>query len=108
MPSLPRAGRLPLVLALCLLTTACIKTKVTKVNFDKIKEGMTLAEAEKILGKGTKETGDGSNVAGQFGVAVMPAAASGGGDVYVWESGDKKITLHVRQDKVVSKQASGF
>jgi hypothetical protein len=107
MSSLPRCARLAAVLALCLLTTACVK-KVTKANFDKIKDGMTLAEVEKILGKGTKETGDGSNVAGQFGVAVMPAAASGGGDVYVWESGDKKITLTLRQDKVVHRQPSGF
>ena len=29
-----------------------------------------LEEVEKVLGKGTKETGDGSNVAGQFGVQV--------------------------------------
>lgn len=108
MVNLSRYARYAVVLALCLLTTACVKSKVTKANFDKVKEGMTLAEVEKILGKGAKETGDGSNVAGQFGVAVMPAAASGGGDVYVWESGDKKITLHLRQDKVVTKQSAGF
>ena len=50
--------RLALVLLLCLAVPAC-KSKVTKANFDKIKEGMTLAEVEKILGKGTKEGGDG-------------------------------------------------
>ncbi|MFO0844180.1 MAG: hypothetical protein U0797_17555 [Gemmataceae bacterium] len=108
MPTLPRCARFAAALALCLLTTACGNRKVTKANFDKVTEGMSLADVEKILGKGSKETGDGSNVAGQFGVAVMPQATSGGGDVYVWESGDKKITLTFRQDKLAHKQATGF
>ena len=49
--------RLAAVLAVCLLLPAC-KTKVTKANLEKIKEGMTLAEVEQVLGKGTKDTGD--------------------------------------------------
>jgi hypothetical protein len=61
--------RLAMVLALCLLVPAC-KSKLSKANFDKVKDGMTLDDVEKILGKGTKEAGDGSNVAGQFGVAM--------------------------------------
>ena len=48
---------------------------MNKANYEKVKEGMSLAEVEKILGKGSKETGDGSNVAAQFGVAI-PAGAT--------------------------------
>lgn len=100
-------ARFVLILLLCLLLPAC-KSKVSKANFDKIKEGMTLEEAEKILGKGEKETGDGSNVAGQFGVAIPSAPTSGGGDVYTWESNTSTIRLTFRGGKLVHKQATGF
>ena len=99
--------QIAVVLALCLLIPAC-KSKVNKANFDMIKEGMTLAEVEKILGKGTKETGDGSNVAGQFGVVVSSTPTSGGGDFYTWETNTSKITIGVRDGKVANKRAVGF
>ena len=99
--------RLALILALCLLVPAC-KSKVSKLNFEKVKDGMTLDEVEKILGKGTKETGDGSNVAGQFGVAMPSAPTVGGGESYVWESSAHSITVTLRQGKVVNKRSSGF
>lgn len=99
--------RFLLILLVCLLLPAC-KSKVNKTNYDKVKVGMTLAEVEKILGKGSKETGDGSNVAGQFGVAIEAAPTVGGGDVYTWESGDNTIRLTFRSGKLVHKHATGF
>jgi hypothetical protein len=96
-----------LVLLGCLLLPAC-QSKVNKVNYEKVKEGMTLEEVEKILGKGNKETGDGSNVAAQFGVALPSAPTSGGGDVYTWESGNNTIRLTFRDGKLVHKHATGF
>ena len=101
--------RFVLILLFCLLLPAC-KGKINKANYDKIKEGMTLPEVEKILGKGNKETGDGSNVAGQFGVAISAAPTSGGGDVYTWESGDSSSTIRLtfRDGKLVAKNATGF
>jgi hypothetical protein len=96
-----------LVLILCLLIPAC-KSKVSKTNFEKVKEGMTLDEVEKILGKGTKESGDGSNVAGQFGIAVPSTPTSGGGESYLWESSAHSITVTLRQGKVVHKRSTGF
>lgn len=99
--------RLLVILLVCLLLPAC-KSKVNKTNYDKVKEGMSLEEVEKILGKGEKEMGDGSNVAGQFGVALPAAPTAGGGDVYTWESGDKTIRLTFRSGKLVHKQATGF
>ncbi len=97
--------RLAAVLAVCLLLPAC-KTKVTKANFEKIKEGMTLAEVEKILGKGTKETGDGSNIAAQAGVDVvgLAPASAGSGEVFKWEGGNNEIILTFRDGKVVHKR----
>lgn len=107
MTRLTSAGRVAFVLVLCLLVPAC-KSKVNKDNYEKVKDGMTLDEVEKLLGKGEKETGDGSNVAGQFGVAMPSAPVVGGGDVYNWESGDKKVAVTFRQGKVVHKRATGF
>lgn len=103
-----RYTRLAAVLVLCLLVTACIKNKVTKDNFDKIKEGMTLEEVEKILGKGTKEEGDGTGTAAQFGVHIAQAPKVGGGETYNWERGGKTITVGINQGKVVFKRSSGF
>ena len=102
-----KCARFMLILLVCLLLPAC-KSKVNKANYEKVKEGMTLEEVEKILGKGSKETGDGSNVAGQFGVAIPAAPTAGGGDVYTWESGDNTIRLTFRSGKLVHKQATGF
>ena len=99
--------RLTVALALCLLIPAC-KSKVNKTNFEKVKDGMTLDEVEKVLGRGTKETGDGSNVAGQFGVAIPSTPTSGGGETYTWESSANTITVTLRQGKVVHKRATGF
>lgn len=99
--------RLMAILLVCLLLPAC-KSKVSKANYDKVKEGMSLEEVEKVLGKGEKETGDGSNVAGQFGVAIPATPTSGGGDVYTWESGDKTIRLTFRSGKLVHKASTGF
>ena len=99
--------RFVLILLICLLLPAC-KSRVNKANYDKVKEGMSLEEVEKILGKGSKETGDGSNVAGQFGVALPSVPTSGGGDVYTWESSENTIRLTFRGGKLVHKHATGF
>ncbi len=105
-------ARLLLVLLLCLAVTACGKNKLTQENFDKLKEGSTtLEEAQKLLGKGEKEGGDGSNIAAGVGIAVggvASAPTSGGGEVYVFERGDRKIRLTFRQGKLVHKQKEGF
>ncbi|MGL4550570.1 MAG: hypothetical protein ACRC33_05240 [Gemmataceae bacterium] len=101
------AARLAAVFVLCLLITGC-KSKVTKPNFEAVKDGMSLEEVTKLLGKGEKETGDGSNVAGQFGVAVTTTPVVGGGDVYVWESDKATVRITFRGGKVVHKSSTGF
>jgi hypothetical protein len=101
---------LALLLA-CLLAGGCAN-KVTKASFDKITNGMTLKEVEAVLGKGEKEEGDGSGVAAQFGVDVGPGVnvqvGNKGIDRYVWESGDKTITVYLREGKVTAKDQKGL
>jgi hypothetical protein len=103
---------LGLVLLLaCLLASGCAN-KVTKANFDKVATGMTLKEVEALLGKGVKEEGDGSGVAAQFGVDVGGGVGVQVGnkaiDRYVWESGDKKITVYFRDGKATGKDQKGL
>src|SRR5262249_1136175 len=98
------------LLLACLLAGGCAK-KVTKANFDKIATGMTLKEVEGLLGKGQKEEGDGSGVPAQFGVDVGGLSVQVGGkgiDRYVWESGDKKITVYIKDGKVTGKDQKGL
>jgi hypothetical protein len=106
MSQTPLFARLLVVLVLCLLVTGC-KSKITKENYDKITVGMSLEDVQKILGKGEKETGDGSNVAGQFGVAVGGAPTVGGGDVYVFENNKVTLRITFKQGKVVHKDHKG-
>src|SRR5512133_2221646 len=65
-------------------------SKVTKSNYDKITNGMTQAEVEGIMGKGTEEAG----AAGTIG------SLTGSGKVVSWKEGDKKITVTFANDKV--------
>src|SRR5262245_52046200 len=102
-------ARVCFVLLLCLLVPAC-KSKINKANFEKIKDGMTLAEVEKILGKGTKDVDTAAGTAAQFGVALPTAPAAGGGETWKFDSADgaATITVHLNKDgKVTGKQAQG-
>jgi hypothetical protein len=94
-----------LVLFVCLLLPACGKSKVTKANYDKISEGMTLSDAEAILGEGTRQS-DGAGIPAAHGIAV--AGINTRTETYVWESGDKSITLYVLDGKVKDKTSKGL
>jgi hypothetical protein len=107
---LPRLARAALVLLLCLGAAACGKNRVTTANYDKITEGMTLGDVEAILGKGERESGDAANVAAQVGVDPNMGGQSGSGTAkpFVWEHGNKKITIHFVNDKVLTKHQIGL
>ena len=97
------------LLALCLLVSGCGKSKVSKANYDKINNDMSLAEVEAILGKGEKDEGDGSNMAAQVGIDVGGGGgASPGVENYKWEKGTKEITVMFVKGKVQSKRQSGL
>lgn len=78
------------------LALAGCGSKVTKSNFDQIKTGMTLAEVEAILGKGTESTG----AAGAIGDLAGSAKS------VTWKDGDKSITVNFVNDKVALKTQS--
>ena len=85
-------------LSMVLLISGCSKPGVSKSNFDKVEDGMSLADVEDILGADKK----GASGAGKLG------ELAGKGASYVWEDGDKKITVVFKDDKVVSKAQVGL
>lgn len=80
------------------LTLAGCGSKVTKSNLDKVTNGMTLAEVEGILGKGTEATGASGTV----------GALTGSAKSVTWKDGDKTITINFINDKVVLKTSTGL
>jgi hypothetical protein len=97
-----KTNRLALVcivlLGLGMIMLAGCGSKVTKSNFDQIKTGMTVAEVEGILGKGTESTGASGAIAG----------LAGSFKVMAWKDGDKTITVNFANDKVVLTASSGL
>jgi hypothetical protein len=95
-------------LMLCFMLSGCGPSKVTKANFDKIQNDMTLKQVEELLGEGTSQGGDGSNVAAQFGIDVTGGAAPSATVDYVWQSGKNSITVTFTRGKVTAKRGSGL
>jgi major membrane immunogen (membrane-anchored lipoprotein) len=102
-----RVASLAVLFVLCFVLTGCGKSKVTKENFDKITNDMTLAQVEAILGEGDKQ-GDAANMAAQVGVDVTGGAGSPATTDYAWESGQKSITVTFKGGKVISKRNAGL
>ena len=67
-------------------------------NYDRIKNGMTKAEVEGILGKGEKQASAGLSIGN----------LTGNAEAYVWKSGDKQITVNFVDGKVVLKTQTGL
>jgi hypothetical protein len=106
--TLARLGRITLLVVLCCLVSGCGKSKITKENFDKITNDMTLEQVEAILGRGDPQ-GDGSNIAAQAGVDVIGTSSGPSTVDYLWEKGNKSITVTFnKQKKVVAKRNSGL
>ncbi|MCI0639726.1 MAG: hypothetical protein L0Y72_07810 [Gemmataceae bacterium] len=92
--------------AVCLSISGCGESKVNKANFDKLQLEMTKTDVESILGEGTYQGDPSSGVASQFGVNLAPS--SNRDQIYLWESGNKSITLHFRGDKLKYKTSVGL
>src|SRR5262245_48679042 len=106
--NLARLVRMTLPLTLCFILVGCGNSKVTKENFEKIKNDMTLDQVEAILGQGAPQ-GDGSMVAAQAGVDLTGGAPPPSTQDYLWENGNKSITVTVnKQNKVVQKRSTGL
>jgi hypothetical protein len=100
-------GRLTVLCMLCLILTGC-QSKITKENFEQIKNDMTLEDVERLLGKGTELSGDASLVAAQVGIDVNAGGKGSSAEVYKWESDKKSITVTFRKGKVVHKTSTGL
>ena len=104
-------------LALLLLTLTGCGSKISKSNYDKIKDGMTLAEVEETLGKGSEQAS--SNTGGPV---EVPGMSAGGvsvpgqtvnmpkmsGKAMVWQEGGKVISITFINDKAMGKAQTGL
>ena len=71
---------------------------VSKEAYDKVEDGMTLAQVEAILGKGQLQTG------GSGGIGNLTGSAK----VYKWIDGDKTITITFVNEKVKTRIHTGL
>lgn len=92
---------------LCLALAGCGPTKITKANYDKIQNDMTLAQVEEILGSGNRQGADATNMGAQFGVDLGASAPPPSSVDYVWEKGKTNITVTFRSGKVTGKKFTG-
>jgi hypothetical protein len=81
-----------LIAFLAVVVTGC--SKVTKANYDKIENGMSRADVEKILGKGEASGGGVGDISG----AIVKWA----------KNDDVWITITFANDKVVTKAQNGL
>ncbi len=80
-------GSLLLGVALCVLLAGCGNHKLTKGNFDKVKNGMSEAQVTDLLGPAT----------------AIQGGVEKGGKTLVWKSGTIFVTVHLKDDKVNGK-----
>ena len=73
-------------------------SKVSKGNFDKISEGMTVAKVKAILGEPTDEADAGGALGGLV----------GSGQVLTWTDGEKSIIVTFVNDKMTTKVQKGM
>ncbi len=101
-----RAGRFVIPGLLVLVLAGC-QNKITKANYDKIEEGMSLQAVEKILGSGSQQ-GDGSGGAAQFGVHIPAAQGGANTERVLWENDKASITIIFVDGRVKTKIPRGL
>jgi hypothetical protein len=87
-----RLGVAALCALFCLTLLSCSSSKLTQENFDKIQNGMTMAQVKAILGEPTE--------ASSVGVAGFLGGTS------KWQAGEVAITIQFFNGKVIAKQFS--
>lgn len=91
MKNLIRVGKLLLCVAVLSLLVAC-GSKVTPANLDKVKNDMTPAQVQEILGKPTEV-----KTSGFMGLTST---------TYVYKKGDSEIVITFVNDKVMAKNGT--
>lgn len=96
---------LALIATLALLT-AC-EPKVTAENFEKISDGMTIAQVQKILGAGDEEPAPsgGTSIGGS---GMLEGAAATPARTFIWKEENRQIIVVFQDGKVVNKYSKGF
>jgi hypothetical protein len=87
-----------LTVLLCVVMSGCGGNPVTKDNYSKVKSGMTIAEVESILGKGTEQA---SSDASFGGIAIDFKSM-------VWQDENKIISITFSHGKVQAKTQMGL
>ena len=107
----PRSAWLIALFVSCLMASGCGGNKrVTRANFDQIKEGMSKAEVEAILGPGEADAGvglaEGSSVAGAAGIGGdLSSVSRPSGPVWMkWGDDNKYIKIRFAGDRVEKGQ----
>ena len=85
-----KLGTLLLCIALCVVV-GCGGSKVSKANYDKVKNDMTETQVKEILGEPTES-------------ANVNAASKS--KTLVWKSGNEAISVSFLNDKVIMKVSS--
>ncbi|HEX2837609.1 MAG TPA: hypothetical protein VHN77_05735 [Phycisphaerales bacterium] len=99
-----RTGAVVLGVGLTLGTMTGCEDKLTPENYAQLKTGMTISEAEKILGQGEREE--------ISGVSISGAGIGGGSSVsvtYTWKAEDgRKIVATVKDGNITALSKFGF
>ncbi len=96
---------IPIAIAACLALAGC-ESKVTAENYDKITNGMSLSQVQKILGRGKDDTSHAGTSISAPGIGQTSKSSD---VVYVWEEENGgKIVITFQDDKVVMKSKVGM
>lgn len=96
---------LSITLVACLALAAC-ENKVTSENYDKVTNGMSLSQVQKILGRGKDDT---SHAGTSISAPGISQTSKSNDVVYVWEDEfGGKIVIVFQDDKVVQKSRTGM
>ena len=88
-----------ILLVFTLFLTSC-SGKINKENYDKISNGMSVSQVEKILGKGESQAS--SNVdLGEYGGNISS-------EVITWQNGTNVISITFSNGQVLAKAQSGL
>jgi hypothetical protein len=98
--------------AVCVFTAGC-GSRISKSNYDKIKDGMTEAEVEGLLGKGEEQSAASLNIPGPSvgipgvgGISFKGISASV--KVVKWQAGSQEITVTFSDGKVAGREQTGL
>jgi|SRR5665213_56247 len=109
--NLPSATFLFVVVS-CITLTGC-GSKISKSNYDKIKDRMTEAEVEALLGNGEEQAssnlslpGASVGIPGVGGVSIKGISSST--KVMKWQDGNQAITVIFSDGKVTAREQTGL